>query len=55
MRITVTLTVDVDPEEWMSAAGCERAEVREDVRKYIAGRAQEAAMIDETGASVELK
>ena len=36
MKIKVTLTVDIDPEAWVANYGCEKSEVREDVKVYIA-------------------
>ncbi len=35
MRVRVSITVEVDPEEWLAEYGVERAELREDVNTYV--------------------
>jgi hypothetical protein len=41
MKVRVTFTVDVDPEDWANAFGLERSEVRADVQRYLARIGQE--------------
>lgn len=35
MKVRLTVTVEVDPSAWADEYGCERSEVREDVRSYF--------------------
>jgi hypothetical protein len=44
VKIKVTMTIEIDPQDWMVTFGKERHEVREDVKSYI------AAAIPESGA-----
>jgi hypothetical protein len=37
MKVRITLTVEIDPEEWTTAYGVEGAqEIRADVKQYVA-------------------
>lgn len=38
MKVQIKVTVEVDPAEWMNEYGCERDEVREDVKRYFQGQ-----------------
>jgi hypothetical protein len=58
VRIIVRLTVDVDPQRWAEANGADdtppsNATVN-DIRQHLLTLAQGAALIDESGATVEL-
>lgn len=55
MRIRVVLEIDVDPDNWMSVAGCERSEVRDSVKAYATNHVRHSAMIEEAEAEVTLK
>lgn len=35
VKVSITVTVDVDPAGWAAEYGCERSEVRQDVRRYV--------------------
>ena len=50
MKVSVNLTIDVDPEAWTLAYGVEgAAAIREDVRGYVLNGVQHAAPIEEGG------
>jgi len=55
MKIRVVLEIEVDPTEWVDVDGCERGEVRDSVKRYVANLAQQGAMLDEAGAEVTLR
>lgn len=55
MKIRVVLEIEIDPQEWEDAAGCERSEVRNDVKTYIRNTVQASAMIDEADGQVTLR
>lgn len=35
MKVTIRVTVEVDPDVWVASHGCERGEVHDDVRSYF--------------------
>ena len=47
MRIRITLTVDVDPDNWAMTYGTEPEEIRESVREYVREYVQQSAAADE--------
>jgi hypothetical protein len=58
MKVSVTLSLDVDPAAWDLAygTGTEAKAVREDVRQYVLNQLQGIAPVDEGGVrSVELR
>lgn len=58
MKISIQLTVDVDPKAWLLVGyGGEETlpAIREDVRQYVYNSVQGLAGIDESGAVVTLK
>jgi hypothetical protein len=46
MRVRVSLTIELNPEDWMLAFGIERAGVREDVKNYVTNLVQSSAIFD---------
>lgn len=62
MKVIVKLAIEVDPQAWaevnsslMDADGRFKiAEVREDIRTYIAHAIQQSAVVDEAEADVSL-
>lgn len=58
MKINVTLSIDVDPKEWLAVGyggGESASEIREDVKQYVLNHVQGAAGIEESDAVVTLK
>lgn len=57
MKISIQLTIDVDPKAWDATYGngASPAEVREDVRGYVYNSVCGLAGIDESGATVTMK
>jgi hypothetical protein len=57
MRISVSLTIEVDPGKWdaVYGRGSSPAEVREDVREYILNAVQGSPGIEESDAEVTLR
>jgi hypothetical protein len=47
MRISVTVSVDIDPVAWADTFGCSRADVREDVREYAREVVANMQVLDE--------
>lgn len=56
MKVAVNLTVEVDPEKWDNGelAGYP-TQIRDDVRRYLLTHARGAAMIEEAGATIEIR
>lgn len=54
MKVQIKVTVEVDPAEWMSEYGCERSEVREDVRAYFTQQIVAAPAIEEASLTVRV-
>jgi hypothetical protein len=60
MKVTVKLTIEVDPKTWAESNGYlmdgdgrfKVAEVREDIRSYVLHQIQATSIIDETDAEV---
>lgn len=53
MRVKISMTVEVNPEEWTLAYGVEgAAAIREDVKSYIRGQVQGSAAADECSLEV---
>lgn len=55
IRVSVTLTVELDAEAWMEHQGIAREDVRQDVREYVQHLVQGSVFLDEAQATVELK
>lgn len=57
MKISVNLTVTVDPQRWdaVYGAGDRPEEVRNDVRRYVLYSVQGLAGIEESRATVEIR
>jgi hypothetical protein len=47
MKVTVSITVEVDVEAWANTYGIDKKEVRADVRTYAVNQLQGAAATDE--------
>lgn len=54
-RVVMTFEIDVDFAEWQEVRGCERSEVREDIRSYLLTHVQGAPMLEDAGAEVGLR
>ena len=54
MKVTIKVTVEVDPQEWSDEFGCERTEVREDVRSYFTNQIQACSAIKDAGLTVRV-
>ncbi|MGV9659156.1 hypothetical protein ACWDR5_19590 [Streptomyces koyangensis] len=52
MKIRLTFTVEVDPEEWMKTYGGERSDVRSDVHSYFRAQIQQSPAAEETGLEI---
>jgi hypothetical protein len=46
MRVRVSLTLEINPEDWMRAFGIVRSAVREDVKTYVHNLVQQAEVFD---------
>ena len=58
MKVSVTLTIDVDKDEWLSVgygSGESDSEVRADIKSYILNHVQGSAGMDESGAVVAIR
>lgn len=53
MKITVTLTIELDAEKWDPFAT--QAELRKDVKAYVLNSVQQTAAMQETDAQVSLR
>lgn len=54
MKVQIKVTVEVDPADWMSEYGCERDEVREDVRRYFEQQVSASTAVEELGLTVRV-
>jgi len=54
MKIKITLSMDVDPEQWSLIYGIDRDCVREDVRDYVLNQVSQSTGVLESGADVRL-
>lgn len=54
MKVRLVVTVEVDPGDWMDVYGCERDEVREDVRSYFTDQIGQASAVEDAGLTVRV-
>jgi hypothetical protein len=54
IKVRLTVTVEVDVDEWMAEFGCERDEIRADVRDYFANQVGQAPAIEDAGLTVRV-
>jgi hypothetical protein len=54
MKVQIKVTVEVDAQQWADEYGCEREEVREDVKTYFAYQIQAAPAIEDAGLTVRV-
>lgn len=54
MRITLKVTIDVDADEWASEYGCEKSEVRDDVKAYFQQHLGASAAVEDAGLTVRV-
>lgn len=54
MKVQIKVTVDVDPSQWADEYGCDRDEVRQDVRSYLTQQILNAPGITDTGLTVRV-
>jgi hypothetical protein len=53
VKVKISVTVEVNPQEWTQTYGVEGAkEIREDVKSYIVGQIQGSAAADECSMTV---
>jgi hypothetical protein len=52
VKISTTITVEVDPKVWQEVAGVDARDVRRDVRTYVEDQVRQASMITEAEAEV---
>lgn len=50
----MTVTVEVDPSTWADEYGCDRSEVREDVRSYFTNQIQAAQAVEDASLTVRV-
>lgn len=55
MRITVSLSIELDPKLWAEYNGITGAEVRKDVQTHVLHAVQQLYLLDEANASISLK
>lgn len=55
MKISITLTIDVDPNEWAENYGIDKSEVREDVKTYVHSTVQGAPGMQDVEAEVRVR
>jgi hypothetical protein len=54
MKVQIKVTVEVDPQEWANEYGCERSEVREDVRSYFTDAIRNSSAVTDAGLMVHV-
>jgi hypothetical protein len=54
-KIAVTVTIEVDPENWIEVYGCKPADIQQDVVDYVTNALYVAPAIDSTGAIVTVR
>lgn len=54
VKVRLTVTVEVDPSEWSDVYGCERGEVREDVRSYFTDGISQFPAIEDASLTVRV-
>lgn len=54
MKVKIEVVVEVDPSRWSEEYGCERSEVREDVKAYFAGHIGAAQAIEDAVLTVRV-
>lgn len=52
MKVQIKVTVEVDPADWAEVYGCERSEVRTDVKNYFVNQIIASAATDEVDFTV---
>jgi len=55
MKISITLTIDVDPEQWADNYGIEKSDVRGDVKTYVHNAVQQAPGMQDVDAEVRVR
>lgn len=55
MKISITLTIDVDPEAWADNYGIEKGAVREDVKTYVHSTVQQSPGMQDAEADVTIR
>lgn len=54
MKVQIKVTVEVDPAEWMHEYGCDREDVREDVKRYFEQQVVASTAVEELGLTVRV-
>jgi hypothetical protein len=54
VKVQIKVTVEVDPQQWADEYGCERSEVREDVRSYFTDAIQSSPAVEGAGLTVRV-
>lgn len=52
MKIVVSVTIEVDPDEWAGNNGIERSEVRSDVKEYVLNSVKALPSLEDVAAQV---
>lgn len=47
MKVRITMTVNIDPEEWSLTYDVDEKDVREDVKRYVINAVQQSAGIQD--------
>jgi hypothetical protein len=55
MKIRMTVTVEVDAEDWSQEYGIHPGEVRDDVRSYFANQVFQSAAVEDAGLTVTVR
>lgn len=55
MRIRLTVSLEIPIEKWVDARGCEREDVRDDIRQYFQDLIEEDEMLDEVEGKATFK
>lgn len=54
MKVQIKVTIEVDPAEWADEYGCERSEVRDDVRSYFVNQITQAQAVEDATLTVRV-
>lgn len=55
MRIRLTVSLEIPIEKWVDARGCEREDVRDDIRQYFQDLIEDDEMLDEVEGKATFK
>ena len=55
MKISITLTIDVDPNKWAENYGIDKADVRDDIKTYVHTAVQQSPGMQDAEAEVHIR